>query len=114
MIHKHITDCLYRATYHLYIGDGKEMVKKIKRRFNIDLDIKNASGSFRAICDERGEENLIIWMDKYDEDNLVHELAHAAIYVFHKRGISITSKHDEPFCYYFGWLFGRAKCSLKS
>lgn len=36
---------------------------------------------------------------------IAHECVHAVFEVFHARGITCDSDHDEPFAYYHEWLF---------
>ena len=108
-VYRSFCDDLYRARYHIYICKGDRIRSTFKKKYNIDLEDKDASGSFYAVKSDGWAEELVIWLDKYDEIDLLHEVTHAVIYVLDKRGITINSENDEPMCYYTGWLFSKIK-----
>jgi hypothetical protein len=108
MVHRSFTDDLYHAKYNIYIGEIDNLKNTIKRKFNIDLDDKQSSGSFFSIKNDNGEEHLLIWLDKWNIYNLLHEIVHAVVYVLEQRGVKIDSENDEAFCYYVGWVFEKS------
>jgi hypothetical protein len=106
---KKFTDEVFLAEFYFLICKRKKAEDWVFRKTKVKTEFKG-EGAFQAFKTKKGSgEIFIIWMLEWDEDALLHELTHASIYIFHDRGVFISKKHDEAFCYYLSYLFKKAK-----
>lgn len=101
-------DELYRATFLFLVGE-LDIFKKACNKYFGDVDGEIGEGRFAAYRNKAGEEINVIWLEKWDEEDAVHEATHAAGYVLSKRGYEYSSENDEPFTYYVTWIYKTMK-----
>ena len=109
-----INDDVYNASFTLYVGKWNEFRGYIKKMYKYDVgaQIHNGGTSFALVeSDGCGRINFV-WLPEFNwtiEDMacVVHELTHAAIRIFHARGIKFTTHNHEHYAYYHDYLVGK-------
>lgn len=88
----------------LFYCTSKEDYKRANKKLMIEPDIlpENAYGRFYAEEGTDGQWTYIVWAETTHA--IAHEIAHVVLHVFDRVGITVTSGHDEPFCYMLGQL----------
>ncbi len=100
----HIFEPTLRQNYYfIYAKDRNEYLKIVKKRFNIQLPIKDAVGAFNVIA--QGDTDVcLLWANIKDVCNIAHECFHAIIYSLQQRDIELSSKTEEIYAYHLAFL----------
>lgn len=109
----HIFDPVFKINYY-YFGCKKEedFLKILKIKFKIDKAQHDSDGGFN-VFEQHGQEVCFIWARNNDLEVIVHEICHAVHYVLETRGIQLSEKTDEIYCYLSQFLFSNIYKNIK-
>ena len=116
-------DPIYRAGIMLYCCEHGDMVKSLLRYKVKVADVVEEPPAGKCIEHyyDSGRRLYIVWIrpgwrerDLDDMNTLVHEVMHVTMTVLMRRGVNADCTHEEPYCYFAGWLFEQCLARLRT
>jgi len=111
-------DPFYLAKIEIIIEkDYLKFQKYLQKTYNLkeEWEEKYRSGeSFQLYNKKTRSMWFIIWLQKFDEFTLLHEITHTVLRIEKETGIKFDYNNPEPFVYHLEALFTLAEQSLKS
>lgn len=107
----HFYDKVYRRWVVLVIGNRKQYVKFLEGTGykNIDEDwIDGALGTCLTLDksnNDIGNNSHILWLEKYHQPTLIHEISHLVMMIFDSIGVEISLSNTEAFAFYSEYWF---------
>ena len=103
---------VYGISFYLFQCPYNEMVPVLGRiGIHIARCEKEPMGTSIMHEARNGAWHYVIWLEVSTDlrrpdgiNTLVHECAHTVLTALIKRGINCDPGHQEPYCYYLGWL----------
>ena len=82
------------------VCSAKRYVELVSKTFHLEIPLTDMY-SGRCQLFEQGADSriLVIWVDRKDVPNLVHEIAHCLYYIFESKGITPDGDKGETFAY---------------
>lgn len=84
-----------------YVYTDQEAFVKAR---GIDLECVRSAGGMTTYTDDHNEFHVLIFQNGIDV--LAHECLHVTINLLRHRGVLLSSKSEESFCYLHGYLVG--------
>lgn len=113
---------IYRVELVLYHGPYPAFVKLAKGLGLKGISLADTAAAGKAIehWHDDGKRSYLIWIEPdFDLTNpeglntLVHEVMHVTMTALMRRGVNADATHEEPYCYFAGWLFEQCYRRLK-
>lgn len=107
----HLEEKVYKRWVVLMICPYEELLEELRKVEFTDIDDMTVSAGYniRLTPDNSKTSHTIVWMPKFDEPNLVHELSHLVMATFSRAGVPITYENEEVFAYYLEYWFREMK-----
>jgi hypothetical protein len=102
-------DEIFCSTFYFLVSDAKTYQQACLKHFKKKEKTFGMSGRFTAWVCENGEQVPTMWIEKWDDEIIIHECIHAATWLLTDRGVDYKDDNDETLAYYVTWLFKKIK-----
>lgn len=104
----HFEEKVYKRWLVLMICSFEELIEELKKVEYKHIDeVPKASGfNFRFNLENSTEMCTMIWMPKFSQSVLAHELVHLVMHTFNATGVMIDIDNEEAFAFYMEYWFG--------
>jgi|SRR6185503_1581160 len=105
----HFEEKVYRRWVVLMIGPFDELISMLRQDNYVYVDelsdMKAAGLNVRLDSDNSDQNCTIVWMPKFSNSVLVHELSHLVMNTFDRANVPIAYDNEEAFAFYLEYWF---------